>query len=315
MKRALIVGSEGQDGKILFDRLAADGWAVIGIGRESVRGTERTEIRNVDVTSKQQVAVLLARWEPDEIYYLPAVHQASQDPLATDDAALLARSLDVHVAGLVHFLNEIAERRIDASLFYAASSLVFGNVSGDAQDEQTPLRPRCIYGITKAAGVHLCRFYRETHRVRASVGFLYNHESSLRRPTFVSQKIVRAAAAIARDSNQQLVLGDLSARIDWGYAPDFIDAIIRIVRRPDADDYIVATGETHSVQEFVEIAFSRLGLDWRKHVVEDRSLLTRPSVVRVGDATRLRERTGWRPTVTFAEMIEILLDSAQRNVA
>ena len=314
MKRALIVGSEGQDGTILFDRLTADGWAVIGIGRDSVRGADSATIHKVDVTSNKQVADLLARWEPDEIYYLPAVHQASQDPLATDDAALFRRSLDVHVAGLVHFLNELAERNIDASLFYAASSLVFGEVSENAQDESTPLRPRCIYGITKTAGVHACHFYREIHHVRASVGFLYNHESPLRGTTFVSQKIVRAAVDIARDSNQRLVLGDLSARIDWGYAPDFIDAMIRIVRYPTADDYIIATGETHSVQEFVEIAFARVGVDWRKHVVEDRSLLTRRSVTRVGDARRLRERTGWRPTVTFAEMVETLVDTAQRNV-
>lgn len=315
MKRALIVGSEGQDGKILFDRLVADGAAVIGIGRDSARSSEKPAVETVDVTSKIQVANLLAKWKPDEIYYLPAVHQASQDPLPTDDAALFERSLDVHVAGLVHFLNELAARCIDAALFYAASSLVFGEVSENAQDEMTPLRPRCIYGITKTAGAHACRFYRETHRVRASVGFLYNHESPLRGTTFVSQKIVRAAVGSARDSNQRLVLGDLSARIDWGYAPDFIDAMIRVVRHPDADDYIVATGETHTVGEFVEIAFARVGVDWRKHVVEDRSLLTRRSVTRVGNATRLRERTGWRPTVTFAEMVETLVDTAQRNVA
>jgi GDPmannose 4,6-dehydratase len=137
----------------------------------------------------------------------------------------------------------------------------------------------------------------------------------LRGQSFVSQKIARAAAMIASGTSQTLVVGDLSARIDWGYAPDFVDAMIRIVRHPVPDDYIVATGETHSVEEFVDIAFSQLGLDWRKHVVEDRGLLARPSVVRVGDATRLRERTGWRPTVTFAEMIAILVEAAKRNVA
>lgn len=315
MSRALIVGSEGQDGRILFDRLTADGWAVIGIGRQSVRGADSVAIEKVDVTSREQVADLLAQLEPDEIYYLPAVHQASQDPLATDDAALFERSFDVHVAGLIHFLNELAERQIKASLFYSASSLVFGDVSGGVQDEQTPLRPRCIYGITKTAGVHACRYYRATHRVRASAGFLYNHESPLRGPAFVSQKIIRAATAIARGSEQPLVLGNLAARIDWGYAPDFVDAMIRIVRHPVPDDYIVATGETHTVEEFVEIVFARIGIDWRKHVVEDRSLLTRPSVTRTGNAARLREHTGWRPTVTFREMTELLVDSAQRDVA
>jgi GDPmannose 4,6-dehydratase len=315
MRRTLIVGSEGQDGRILFDRLTGEGCAVLGLGRDSVRGVESDAIGRVDVGCREEVARAVEQWQPDEIYYLAAVHRASQEAVTVDDAELFERSLRVHVSGPVHFLEALVQQQSSGRFFYAASSLVFGDVSARPQDEQTPFRPRCVYGITKAAGAHACRFYREAHRLHASAGLLYNHESPLRQQNFVSQKIVRAAVAIARDPREKLVLGDLSARIDWGYAPDFIDAMIRIVRHPEPDDYVVATGETHTVQEFVEIAFGLLGLDWRAHVVEDRGLLTRPAVTRIGSAERLRQHTGWRPTTTFPQMVGILVDAAKRNDA
>src|SRR5688572_22018947 len=289
MRRALIVGSSGQDGRILFDRLAADGCAVLGLARGSARSTESNEAPPVDLGCRDEVLGTVEQWRPDEIYYLAAVHQASQDAIVADDAALFERSLEVHVTGLIHFLTTVKERQPRASLFYAASSLIFGDVAEPMVDEHTPFRPRCIYGITKTAGVHVCRYYRETHGLRASAGFLFNHESSLRRPNFVSQKIVLAAVAIAHGNLDRLVLGDLGARIDWGYAPDFADAFVRIARHPEPAEYVVATGESHSVQDFVEIAFGRFGLDWRDYVVENRATLTRPHTTRVGNARFLRE--------------------------
>ncbi|MEO7503478.1 MAG: GDP-mannose 4,6-dehydratase [Gemmatimonadaceae bacterium] len=313
MTRALIIGSEGQDGSILFDRITADGGAVLGLGRDSLRGTATDGLAPINISSREQMATLLGRWRPDEIYYLPAVHQASEEPVGADDAALFNSSLEVHVTGLVHVLEEIRKQDLDARVFYAASSLVFGDVTMDTQDERTPMRPRCIYGITKATGVNACRFYREMHGLHASAGILYNHESPLRRRSFVSQKIIRSAVAISRGSDEKLVLGDLSARIDWGYAPDYVDAMIRVVRQPSPDDYVIASGEPRSVQEFAEVAFGLLGLDWRSHVVEDSNVLTRRSGTRVGNSAKLRERTGWSPRVTFAPMIAILLEAAQHN--
>jgi GDPmannose 4,6-dehydratase len=316
MTRALIVGSEGQDGRILFKRLADEGCVVVAVGRDSVRSTEEDEIRVLRIACREEVTSAVEHWRPDEIYYLAAIHQASQDALPVNDAELFEESLQVHVVGLVNFLEALRRLNSGGALFYAASSLVFGDATASPQDEETPFRPRCIYGITKTAGIHACRFYRSTHGLRVSAGLLYNHESPLRRENFVSQKIVRAAVAIARSATEKtLVLGDLSARIDWAYAPDVIDAMIRIVRDAEPDEYVVATGETHSVQEFVEIAFGRLGVDWRAHVVEDRRLLTRSSTTLVGNAARLRERTGWRPRVTFPEMVAILVDAAPRENA
>ena len=309
MKRAIVVGSEGQDGRLLFDRLVADGCEVLGIGRKSARASNAPEARSVSIEDREDVMRAVNEWTPEAVFYLAAVHQSSEDQGPADDFRLLERSFGINVGGVARFLDALKGRR-DTTLFYAASSMVFGEPDSNRQDENTPFRPTTPYGITKAAGIHVCRYYREHHGVRASTGILYNHESPLRRANFVSQKIARGAVAIARGDQEQLVVGDLGARVDWGYAPDFIDAMIRIASQPVSDDYVVATGEAHSVLEFVEIAFMHVGLNWREHVVEDRALLSRNQVTRVGDSTRLRERTGWSPTTTFAGMVEILVDAA-----
>jgi GDPmannose 4,6-dehydratase len=308
--RAVIVGSEGQDGRILFDRLASEGCSVLGLGRHSARSTEGDAVAALDVARRNDVADFIERWRPNEVYYLAAVHQSSQEALAADDAALMGRSLATHVVGASNFLQAIDEKQTGTHFFYAASSLIFGDPTESPQTERTPFRPQCVYGITKTAGVHACRYFRAAHAVHASVGILYNHESPLRRKHFVSQKIVRAAARISRGHDEKLVVGDLSAHVDWAYAPDVIDAMIRIVRQPIPDDYVVATGEAHSVQEFIEAAFGIVGLDWRAHVVENPNLLTRRTEARVGDSTKLRERTGWKPSVTFHQMVAILMNAA-----
>jgi GDPmannose 4,6-dehydratase len=157
--------------------------------------------------------------------------------------------------------------------------------------------------------------YRARHGLRASCGFLYNHESPLRPAGFLSAKIVRAAVEIARGRRDRLVLGDLSARVDWGYAPDYVDAMIRIVRLPAGDDFVVATGRPHSVAEFVSSAFARLELDWRKHVQADSSLITKsqPAAALVGDSSKLRRETGWAPSVGFADMVRLLIDAEMRR--
>ena len=314
MTRALIVGSEGQDGRLLFDQLAGEGVAVLGLGKGSARSTEGDRNSAIDIACRPQVEHLVNNWAPQEVYYVAAVHQASEDATPPDAIDLFERSHDVHVAGLLHFLEAMSERE-GGALFYAASSLIFGLPAESPQDESTPFRPRDIYGITKTAGAHACRYYRDNRGVNASVGILFNHESPLRGHKFVSQKIVRGAVAIARGVRSPLTLGNLSAKIDWGYAPDYVRAMTLIARNETPNDYVIATGETHTVQEFAEIAYRRLGLDWREHVVEDGSVLTRESSIRVGNASRLRERTGWRPSVSFPEMVELLVDAAAKEHA
>ena len=288
--KALIAGSAGQDGTLLATYLRARGYEVRGLPRAGA------------------VDALVAAEQPDEIYYLAAFHHSSEDPPIAP-LALIETSVAVHVTALAHFLEAIRTRAPQARLFYAASSLVFGEVTESPQTEDTPLRPICAYGITKTAGMHLCRLYRRAHGVHASVGILYNHESPLRADKFVSKKIVKAAWAIKRGTRDKLVLGSLAAEIDWGYAPDFVDAMHRIVRLPAADEFIVATGEAHSVREFVELAFGQLGLDWRLHIEENSALITRPTRSRVGDASKLARATGWRPATSFPAMVRALVDA------
>jgi GDPmannose 4,6-dehydratase len=291
MTRAIIVGCDGQDGRLLRDHLVRTGCDVIGVGR-----------RTLDIGDPAAVRAFVASVAPVEIYYLPAVHHSSQELTQTDDLALFRDSFAVHVTGLIHFLEAAAGAR----LFYAASSHVFGDDPPSPQDETTPFAPSCIYGITKAAGVHTCRYYR-ARGVFAATGILYNHESALRRPAFVSQKIVQAARRIRDGSGETLELGTLAAAVDWGYAPDFVDAFHRILQLDRPDDFVVATGETHTVGEFAQLAFATLGLDWTAHVTERPGLLGKRVVTRVGNAAKLTGATGWRPSVSFARMIELLV--------
>jgi GDPmannose 4,6-dehydratase len=304
----VIVGSEGQDGRILFDRLVSEGWETTGIGRGVSRTSSGNEIGPVDLMSPLDVKELMSRGI-DSVFYLAAYHHSSEQSDSLSTQELFARSWEVHVHGLTQFLDCLVGQ--GGSLFYASSSLVFGEPAYDPQDEATPQIPLTPYAITKAAGGSTCRYYRARHGVRASVGFLYNHESPLRAPAYVSQKIVRAAVRIASGATDKLVLGNLSAVVDWGYAPDFVDAMMRIAALPEPGDFIVATGEPHTVQEFVEIAFKRVGLDWREHVEEDPNVLARTAARRVGNAELLRGATGWSPSVSFDEMVIRLVDAAR----
>jgi GDPmannose 4,6-dehydratase len=227
-------------------------------------------------------------------------------------ADLLRSSLAIHVDALVNFLEAMRTTVPSARLFYASTSHVFAAVNTLRQDENTPLAPFGAYGLSKAAGMHCCRWYRDAFGVFVAAGILYNHESPLRRPNFVSQKIVRGAVAAKRGNRDKLILGDLSVRIDWGWAADFVDAMARILSLGRAEDFIIATGEAHSVQEFAAAAYGAVGLDWRDCVEERRAILTKssPGGMLVGDTTKLRTATGWRPTVAFDQMVHELVRAA-----
>jgi GDPmannose 4,6-dehydratase len=295
---ALVIGAGGQDGRILAEKLTWEGHRVVGIRRGAVELTDAAAVR-----------AMIGSARPDRIYYLAAYHHSSEDR-ALQESELFRASFAVHVDGLVNVLEAMRAEAAAARLFYAASSHVFGQAATPVQDETTPMNPDNVYGITKTAGVHCCRFFRNEHGVFAAVGFLYNHESRHRRKDFVSTKIVRAAVEISRGRKGPLVLGDLSARIDWGYAPDYVDAMARILELDRADEFVVATGEPHSVAEFAEIAFAAVGLDWRKHVVEDAGIITKRRLGLVGNPAKLKGATGWAPTVTFGDMVRKLVQHA-----
>jgi len=312
MKRAIVVGSEGQDGGILCERLRREGLAVVGIDRERGWDWGSSAPVSVDIMQAGEVETAVGRLAPEEIYYLAAYHRSAEDDPG-EETEVFERSYAVHVGGLIHFLQAMRQRSRGSRLFYAASSHIFGGSAPAPQEESTAFRPDCPYGITKAAGVECCRYFRRRHGLYATVGILYNHESPRRGVSFVSQKIVRGAWNIKQGRQDELVLGDLEARIDWGYAGDTVEAMVRIVRHSEPDDFVVATGETHTVREFVEIAFAQVGLDWREYVKEDRQLLTKPSSTWVGNAAKLQRATGWRPKVTFAEMVRLLVQAGEVN--
>lgn len=297
MNPIIIIGARGQDGRLLSEQLEDDGCPVVKIGRDDINLTNQAEVR-----------ALVHRVQPSEVYYLAAHHHSAEHIFDSNDAALFQSSFEIHVTGLVNFLEAIRASSPQTRLFYAASSHIFGQGGATAQNEKTPLQPNCVYGITKAAGLHCCHYYRQKHHVFASVGILYNHESSLRAPRFVSQKIIQGARAIAAGQKHKLELGDLSARIDWGYAPDYIKGMRSILKLPEADDFIIATGESHSVREFVEIAFEAAGLDPNDHVVESPDLITKSHRSLIGDASKLRS-IGWAPTVSFRKMVLLLLNN------
>lgn len=198
-------------------------------------------------------------------------------------------------------------------LFYAASSHIFGKPDTEPQDENTRIQPLNIYAVTKVTGLNLCRMYRTVHQIFVSVGILYNHESPLRGGQFVSQKIARGAVMCRKDPSHRLVLGDLKGEVDWGFAPDYVDAMQRIMNLPEADDFVIATGEKHTVEDFVRIAFDSLGLDWRVFVTERKGIITRPTVALVGNAAKLTMKTGWQRSVTFSDMVKKLVESAGRK--
>jgi GDPmannose 4,6-dehydratase len=316
MDRALIIGSAGQDGRLLSERLERDGCAVLGVERNRITGSADLPFKSpIDILDPRPVDDLIGSFSPDAIFYLAAYHHSAEDRFLPDDVELYVRSHDIHVRGLLHVLEAIRKHKPGSRLFYAASSHCFGEPPTSIQNENTPLRPRCAYGITKTAGVGLCRMYRANHRVHASSGFFYNHESAFRAPKFLSTKIVRAAVEISRGERDRLVLGDLAARVDWGFAPDYVDAMIRIVRLETADDFVIATGQSHSVEEFVAAAFSRVGLEWRRYVEVEPGIIGKPRTALVGDSTKLRAATGWSPSVTFQQMVEVLVDTEVQRLS
>lgn len=312
MKRAVIVGSAGQDGRLLFDRLTSEGLHVLGVERTKIRNSLAGTIAPLDILNTSQVEDFIQRFRPDEVYYLAAYHHSSEEH-PSSGLRYLQHSFATHVTGLLGFLEAIVRCSPSTRLFYAASSHVFGSAEQAPQDENTPFMPVCAYGISKTAGIHCCRFYRTAHSAYAAAGILYNHESPFRRRDFVSRKIIRAVIQIERGAQTSLVLGDLNAEVDWGYALDFVDAMVRILRLEEPEEFVVATGQPRTVREFARIAFESRGMDWTHYVKEDPSTLKRPSRNLVGNPEKLVKKTGWCPTVTLEQMVALLLQAEEES--
>lgn len=308
------MGCNGQDGRYLFRLATEKQYEVLGFGRNRTLCSGEWNGAPIDFRQASEVRLLLAEFQPAEIYFLAAFHHSSEDrPL--DDRELVERSFEINTLALNNVLSGMAKECIGSRLFYAASSRVFGVPANSRQDETEPINPVCPYGISKAAGLQLCRYYRSQRAVFASVGIFYNHESPLRPSRFISRKIVSAAVRISRGSKEKLVIGDLSALVDWGYAPDYVLAAWQILQLDEPDDFVIGAGVTHSVREFVETAFLALGMDWTQYVTEDSALLMRTPAASIlcANAGKLYRRTGWQPNISFEALVEKMVEAEVRS--
>ena len=317
-KRALITGLTGQDGSYLADLLLAKGYEVHGIIRRSSSfNTGRIEhlyrdphepdahlfTHYGDLSDPVALTRLIYELQPAEIYHLGA---QSHVRVSFD---IPEYTFDVTGAGTLRLLEAIRESEVKTRFYQASSSEMFG-ASPPPQNEQTPFHPRSPYAVAKVAAYWAAINYREAYGLFAVNGILFNHESPRRGETFVTRKITRAVARIKAGLQDKLYMGNLDAERDWGYAPDFVEAMWMMLQADEPDDYVVATGEKHSVREALEVAFSYAGLDPDEHVEID-SRYFRPSEVDalLGDPSKAREKLGWEPKVRFRELIELMVDA------
>jgi len=310
--RAIIVGHSGQDGRLLFQHLQSCGYEVLGFSRSSVHQTDSDFVApaTIDLDNEDQIYKLIDSFHPTEVYYLPAWHDSAEQACELDIKKSFSQSHKTHVLGLLNVLCAIKDLCQHCKLFYASSSLIFSGCADEVQSESTPLSPKGIYAITKAEGMLLCREFREHFGIFASVGILYNHESCFRHRSFLSQKIIHTAFQIASGRQDALIVGDLSMRVDWSYAHDSVRAFQMILALSESQDFIISSGEAHSVLEFIEIVFQYFNIEVDRHVIEDRSVLKRIVPVRIGDNSRLQRVTGWRPSMSFTEMVnQLIVDS------
>ena len=323
-KKALITGITGQDGSYLAELLLEKDYEVHGIiRRSSTFNTGRLEeiyqdphvdnarlkLHYGDLSDASGLARLISQIEPNEVYNLAAqshVRVSFDSPEYTTD---------ITATGAVRILEAIREVGLQPRFYQASSSEMFGKVQETPQKETTPFYPRSPYGCAKVYAFYITQNYREGYDMHASNGILFNHESPRRGETFVTRKITRAVARIRANLQDKLYLGNLDAQRDWGYAKEYVEAMWRMLQQDKPDDYVIATGETHSVREFLDATFRHVNLDWEKHVEIDPRYF-RPTEVDllIGDASKAREQLGWEPRIKFEELAQLMVDADIRRL-
>ena len=319
MKKALITGITGQDGSYLADWLVAKGYEVHGIiRRASTFNTARIDhlyqdphvngvrlfLHYGDLADSVNLTKLLYQLQPDEVYNLGA---QSHVRVSFDIPEYTA---DVTGVGTIRILEAIRESGVKPRFYQASSSEMYGKVQEVPQTETTPFWPRSPYGCAKMFGYWATVNYRESYGLFASNGILFNHESPRRGETFVTRKISRAVAAIKLGLQKELYLGNMDAKRDWGYAPEYVEGMWRILQADQPDDFVLATNETHTVKEFVQEAFGHVGLEWEKYIKYD-ARYERPAEVDllIGDPAKAKRQLGWEPKVRFKELVQIMVDA------
>ena len=312
MRKALVTGITGQDGSHLAELLLQHGYHVLGMIRHTSTTSlhrikhfrDRVEIVEGDLLDQTSLTRILDQHQPDEIYNLAGM---SFVPASWQQPVLTAEFTGLGVTRLLDAMRHVCPQ---ARFYQASSSEMFGKVRETPQRETTPFHPRSPYAVAKAYGHYITVNYRESYGLFACSGILFNHEGPRRGLEFVTRKITHTAAQIKLGLAQELRLGNLQSKRDWGFAGDFVRAMWLMLQQPKPDDYVIGTGETHTVQEFVEIAFDYLGLDWQRYIVVDQQLY-RPAEVDLllGDAAKARSVLGWKPEVTFHELVRMMVDS------
>ena len=315
MKRAFITGITGQDGSYLAEFLLEKGYQVHGmVRRVALEDPEhrlwrirhimkKLVLHSASLESYASIFNVIDKVKPDECYHLAAqsfVSYSFEDEFST---------INTNINGTHFVLSAIKEKAPKCKFYFAGSSEMFGHAKETPQNEDTPFYPRSPYGISKVAGFDLTRNYREAYGLFAVSGILFNHESPRRGFEFVSRKISHGVAEIKSGLSKKLYIGNLEAKRDWGFAADYCRAMWLMLQRAKPDDYVIATGEAHSVREFVKVAFDYAGLNWKKYVSVDKKLY-RPAEVNIlkGDFTKARKKLGWKPTVKFEELVKMMVD-------
>ncbi|MGD9975997.1 MAG: GDP-mannose 4,6-dehydratase [Desulfatirhabdiaceae bacterium] len=314
MKTALIIGVSGQDGAYLAKLLLSKSYSVVGTSRDS-QVSSFDNLRRLGIKSDVQtlsmslndfrsVIQIITKIQPDEIYNLAgqtSVGLSFEQPVETFE------SISIGTLNLLECLRFLGTA---IRLYNAGSSECFGNTNGQAADELTPFRPRSPYALAKSAAFWAVSNYREAYNLYACSGILFNHESMLRPERFVTKKIIKTACRIARGSDEKLMLGNVDIQRDWGWAPEYVDAMWRMLQQTTPDDYVIATGETHSLLDFVKTAFSHLGLDWKKHVQTDSKLL-RPTEIMTSLANpeKAYEKLGWKARYAMPDVARMMVDA------
>jgi GDPmannose 4,6-dehydratase len=314
--KAFITGITGQDGSYLAELLLEKGYEVHGLIRRSSSFNtwridpirDRIKLHYGDLVDQNSLVRTLASAQPDEVYNLAAqshVKVSFEMPEYTTD---------VDALGVLRLLDAVRELNLKCRVYQAGSSEMYGLVQETPQSERTPFHPRSPYAVSKVYGHWMAINYRESYGMHVSNGILFNHESPRRGENFVTRKITMGLAAIKHGRARQLRLGNLDAKRDWGFARDYVEAMWLMLQQERPDDYVVATGETHSVREFLQEAFAHAGLDWQDYVVIDPKYF-RPAEVEflLGDPTKARTKLGWTPRVTFKELVRMMVDADMEN--
>ena len=311
-KVALICGVSGQDGAYLAQLLLGKGYAVWGTSRDA-QGSSFDNLMRLGIASDihlismipddfRSVLAAVKQCNPDEIYYLAgqsSVGLSFEQPAETIQSAAI---------GILNILESCRMAESSARIYHAGSSECYGDTEGEAANEATPLHPQSPYAVAKATGFWLVSNYREAYGLFACTGILFNHESPLRPERFVTQKIISASKRIAEGSGETLYLGALDVSRDWGWAPEYVEAMWKMLQQPQADDFVIATGDTHTLEEFVDLAFTELGINWRDHVKQSEEFM-RPSDLKISraDPSKAKRILGWEPKMKMGDTIKVML--------